>query len=65
MSIFRILLIYGAVPILALTTNKLISPKSKAGGGSLHESGMEPMEEHGSNLIFVTTCLHLFSLYST
>ena len=38
------LLISGAVPILALTTNKLIAPKSKAGERQLtYESGMEPI----------------------
>ena len=38
------LLISGAVPILALVTNKLISPKSKAGERQLtYESGMEPI----------------------
>ena len=38
------LLISGAVPILALTTNKVIAPKSKAGERQLtYESGMEPI----------------------
>ena len=38
------LLISGAVPILALTTNKLIAPKSKAGERQLtYESGREPI----------------------
>ena len=38
------LLISAAVPILALTTNKIISPKSKAGERQLtYESGMEPI----------------------
>ena len=38
------LLISGAVPILALATNKFIAPKSKAGERQLtYESGMEPI----------------------
>ena len=38
------LLISAAVPALALITNKLISPKSKAGERELtYESGMEPI----------------------
>ncbi len=38
------LLISGAVPILALITNKLISPKSQDGERKLtYESGMEPI----------------------
>ena len=38
------LLISSAVPILALGTNKLIAPKSKAGERQLtYESGMEPI----------------------
>ena len=38
------LLISAAVPILALVTNKLLSPKSRAGERELtYESGMEPI----------------------
>ena len=38
------LLISAAVPALALITNKLVSPKSRAGERQLtYESGMEPI----------------------
>ena len=38
------LIISAAVPILALVTNKLVSPKSSAGERELtYESGMEPI----------------------
>ena len=38
------LLLSGAVPVLALATNKLIAPTSKAGERQLtYESGMEPI----------------------
>lgn len=38
------LLIAGAVPVLALVTNKLLSPRSQVGERELtYESGMEPI----------------------
>ena len=38
------LLIAGAVPVLALVTNKLVSPRSQVGERELtYESGMEPI----------------------
>ena len=38
------LLIAAAVPVLALVTNKLLAPKSRAGERQLtYESGMEPI----------------------
>ena len=38
------LLIAAAVPVLALVTNKLVSPKSRVGERDLtYESGMEPI----------------------
>ena len=38
------LLIAAAVPVLALVTNKLVAPKSRAGERQLtYESGMEPI----------------------
>ena len=38
------LLIAGAVPVLALVTNKLVAPRSQVGERELtYESGMEPI----------------------
>ena len=43
-SFLGFLLISAAVPALALITNKLVSPKSRAGERQLtYESGMEPI----------------------
>ena len=51
------LLIAGAVPVLALVTNKLVSPRSQVGERELtYESGMEPIVERGSNSTSATTC---------
>ena len=43
-AILGFLLIAAAVPVLALVTNKLVAPKSRAGERQLtYESGMEPI----------------------
>ena len=57
------LLIAAAVPALALVTNKLVAPKSRAGERQLtYESGMEPI---GGAWIQFNIRYYMFALFSS